>query len=164
MVVVEELDETWWRAPVLAVTETGSVIVVADEVASIFEDASAGERGTEAGTGGSYTPLLIDPALELAVLWGALAAPVIPLYIAEPRDCRDENEVRSPALDRSGTGGFRLISTASGALACELALAVFCKSAIAAESPTIRSSLAPSRSLCAALPSDACSDEEGFRA
>lgn len=62
----------------LAVTETGSVAVVADDDASFFAEPRDGDIGCEVIAGGSNPPLLTDPAFELATL-GMLDPPVAPL-------------------------------------------------------------------------------------
>lgn len=61
-----------------AVTETGSVAVVADDDASPFAEPRDGDIGSDVIEGGSNPPLLTDPAFELAAL-GMLDPPVAPL-------------------------------------------------------------------------------------
>lgn len=61
-----------------AVTETGSVAVVADDDASTFAEPRDGDIGSEVVGRGSSPPLLTDPAFELAAL-GMLDPPVAPL-------------------------------------------------------------------------------------
>ena len=67
-----------WGECEFAVTETGSVAVVADDDASPFAEPRDGDMGSEAIGGGSSPPLLTDPAFELAAL-GMLDPPVAPL-------------------------------------------------------------------------------------
>lgn len=66
----------WCCGGEFAVTDTGSVAVVAVAIASPFASPREGEIGV--GAGCSEMTLLIEPALELAALGGAvdrLAAP-----------------------------------------------------------------------------------------
>lgn len=90
-------------------TEIGSVAVVAVEDISPINEPFVGDKGAEAGTICSTGGLLTDPAFELAVLCGALATPVAPLYIADPSEYNDENE-RRLLLPSVSLGALRLAS------------------------------------------------------
>lgn len=51
--------------------------MVAEEAASPLAEPNEGDMGIVAGV--ECSTLLTEPAVELAVLWGALAIPVAPL-------------------------------------------------------------------------------------
>lgn len=60
---------------ILAVTEIGSVAVVAKDAGSgLMAPASEGDKGV--GVGCSEAPLLMEPAFELAALGAALDCPI----------------------------------------------------------------------------------------
>lgn len=90
-------------------TEIVSVAVVADEGTSPLKELLVGDKGAEYALEFSIGVLLTEPALELAVLWGALAGPFAPLYIADPREYNEEKE-RRLLLPSVSLGGFRLAS------------------------------------------------------
>ena len=78
-VSLSEVDETVCCRFAFAVTDTGSAAVVGAEGGSPLTEAFVGDTGTVCDPVRSKEAPLTDPALELAVLGGALVVPVAPL-------------------------------------------------------------------------------------
>ena len=74
-----EVDETLCCKYAFALTDTGSAAIVGAEGTSPLTEPFVGDTGTVCDPVRSKGAPLTDPALELAVLGGALVVPVAPL-------------------------------------------------------------------------------------